>query len=193
MEQSGQPYLPITLQGANTGSIIEGGNTALTLKGNHWVLKGFSITRSQIGLLITGSNNFIDSLVTRGISTAMMVQGSDNNLKSCAISSGERGIIVDGSRNKLNGLSINVHNPALFISEHSCCGTIKGMVLNGKGVVRGHNHFFKSCVANRGLDIHGCGNSFKSNVVHGFGVTQGCENYDKGGNVLKDVHNLPSE
>ena len=60
--KSGSSDSPITLTGSKS-AVISGSNYGFWLKGDHWVLKGFSVSGAKKGIVLEGASNCVlDSL-----------------------------------------------------------------------------------------------------------------------------------
>ncbi|CAG7718917.1 unnamed protein product [Allacma fusca] len=162
--RNGTQANPITIVGPQEAVLSHEDNYGFHLKANYWILKGFSVTRAKIGVVLDYANfNVIDNLTVFDIDQEgihLRFGSSDNLIKHCHIYNlgtarpgyGE-GIYIGQSwhswvnmtldrcdRNHIiqNYIGPDVRGESIDIKEGTCCGLIEGNILNGQGMTGIH-------------------------------------------------------
>ncbi|CAG2116820.1 unnamed protein product, partial [Medioppia subpectinata] len=179
---SGQEGKPITIQGTKK-AVISGYNYGFWLQADHWVLKGFTVTNSNKGIVLDGANhNILEDLEVHDVKQEgihFRKNSADNILRESYVHKtgtgspgfGE-GVYIgsavsnweDNKPDKSDRIQVlnnrigpNVAAEEIDIKEGSCCGVIKNNVFDGTGM-SGENY------ADSWIDVKGDGYTIEDNT-----------------------------
>jgi len=181
--KSGSASSPITLEGSNKAILTSASSGyGLHLQGSYWVLKGFTVTRCQKGIVLDGANhNLLENLDVSHIDDEgvhFRQDSSDNTIQSSTISNtglkqpgyGEGLYMGSAVSNWVNGkpdksdrnkalnnhFGPNIAAEAIDVKEGSEGGLIDGNTFDGTGM-KGENGAFQW------VDVKGDGYTISNN------------------------------